>query len=204
MNFLDTVNQRRSVKHYDSSAVMSDAEFKQMMETVLLSPTSYNIQHWRFVRIQDRKLRAAIQEAAWGQTQVSEASELILICADIDAWKDRPERYWAEADTATQDMLLPMIADFYTGNEQLQRDEAIRSCAIAAQTLMLTAKSMDYDSNPMIGFDCDEVARLIKLPKNHLISMMVVVGKAARASKPRGGQLPLADVLIQNRFNHNH
>jgi len=200
MNFLDTVTQRRSVKHYDSSATISDSEFEKMMKTVLLSPTSYNIQHWRFVRIQDRNLRAQIQEAAWGQAQVSEASELIVICADINAWKDRPERYWAEADAATQDTLLPMIADFYTDNEQLQRDEAIRSCGIAAQTLMLTAKSLGYDSNPMIGFDNDEVARLIKLPGNHLISMMVVVGKAARSSKPRGGQLPLSDVLIENQF----
>ena len=93
-----------------------------------------------------------------------------------------------------------MIESFYTGKEQLQRDEAIRSCAIAAQTLMLTAKALGYDSNPMIGFEVDEVAELIKLPEDHLIAMLVVVGKATRAARPRGGQLPLADVLINNQF----
>lgn len=200
MNFLETVTQRRSVKHYDATASMNESDFKTMMDTVLLSPTSYNIQHWRFVRIQDRHLRTAIQKAAWDQAQITEASELIVVCADIQAWKDQPERYWADADQATRDMLLPMIENFYTGKEQLQRDEAIRSCAIAAQTLMLTAKALGYDSNPMIGFEVDEVAELIKLPEDHLIAMMVVVGKAARPARPRGGQLPLAEVLVNDRF----
>ena len=45
------------------------------------------------------------------------------------------------------------MGPFYEGKDQLQRDEAMRSCGIAAQTIMLAAKSMGYDSNPMIGFD---------------------------------------------------
>ncbi len=201
MNLIETITERRSIKHYDPREVMTDREFSLLMETTLLSPTSYNIQHWRFVRVQDHALRQDIQQAAWDQAQVSEASELIILCGDINAWRDRPERYWADADESTRNMLLPMIDSFYAGKEQLQRDEAIRSCSIAAQTLMLTAKSMGYDSNPMIGFDNDEVARLINLPQGHLIAMMIVVGKAARPARPRGGQLPIDEVVIKNTFS---
>ncbi len=200
MDVFTAIQARRSVKHYDSDAELSDQQFQQLMSATLLSPTSYNIQHWRFVRIQDSELRKALKTAAWEQSQVTDASEVIVICADIDAWKDRPERYWAKADVDTQNLLVPMIDSFYSGKPQLQRDEAIRSCGIAAQTLMLAAKAMGLDSNPMIGFDGEQVANLIKLPDNHLIAMIVTIGKASKAARPRGGQLTLDDVLFTNGF----
>ncbi|GAA6154174.1 nitroreductase family protein [Pseudoteredinibacter isoporae] len=200
MNVFSAISQRRSVRHYDSTANMTDNEFQQLMSAVLLSPTSYNIQHWRFVRVQDQKLREALKDAAWGQAQVSDASELIILCADINAWQDRPERYCRNTDSDTQATLLSMIDSFYRDKPQLQRDEAIRSCGIAAQTLMLAAKAMGYDSNPMIGFDPTRVAELIKLPEKHLIAMMIVLGKAQTAAHPRGGQLPMSEVVVTDHF----
>ncbi len=200
MDVFTAIQERRSVKHYDSSAELTDQQFQQLISATLLSPTSYNIQHWRFVRIQDSELRKVLKTAAWEQSQITEASEVIVICADINAWNDRPERYWEKADADTQNLLVPMIDSFYRGKPQLQRDEAIRSCGIAAQTLMLAAKAMGFDSNPMIGFDGEQVANLIKLPDNHLIAMIVAIGKASKAARPRGGQLALDEVLFTNSF----
>ena len=65
---------------------------------------------------------------------------------------------------------------------------------------MLAAKSMGYDSCPMIGFDPEKVAELINLPEDHMVGMLVVVGKATKPAWPKPGQLPLSDVLIKNRF----
>ncbi len=89
---------------------------------------------------------------------------------------------------------------FYEGKDQLQRDEAMRSCGIAAQTIMLAAKSMGYDWNPMIGFDPQKVAEIIHLPDDHIISMMLVIGKQIKAAIPRGGQLSLSDVVFTDGF----
>ena len=50
-------------------------------------------------------------------------------------------------------MLVQMLTDFYAGKPQLQRDEAVRSCGMVAQTIMLAARALGYDSCPMIGFD---------------------------------------------------
>ena len=50
MDVFTAIQERRSVKHYDSSAELTDQQFQQLISTTLLSPTSYNIQHWRFVR----------------------------------------------------------------------------------------------------------------------------------------------------------
>ena len=57
-------------------------------------------------------------------------------------------------------MLVPMMGKFYDGQEQLQRDEAMRSTGLAGQTLMLAAKAMGYDSCPMVGFDPVKVSEL--------------------------------------------
>ena len=82
----------------------------------------------------------------------------------------------------------------------LQRDEAMRSCGIAAQTIMLAAKSMGYDTNPMIGFDPQKVADIIDLPHDHVISMLIAIGKQIKSAMPRGGQLPLSDVVFIDKF----
>jgi len=200
MDLFTAIESRRAIKHYSNTQAVSEADFERIMNAVLLSPTSYNIQHWRFIRVTDPQQRARIQDAAWGQTQITEAAELIILCADIQAWSDNPLRYWANTSSEVQAMMLPMLESFYQGREQLQRDEALRSSGMAAQTLMLAAKALGYDTCPMIGFDSEQVASLINLPPGHLISMIITLGKAARPANPRAGQLPLNEVLMENSF----
>ncbi len=111
-----------------------------------------------------------------------------------------PARYWEGAPKAVADVLVPMIGQYYGGREDIQRDEVMRSTGIAAQTLMLTAKSMGYDSCPMVGFDFKAVGELINLPQDHLVSMIVVVGKGLQEAYPRCGKLGFEEVVIRDRF----
>ena len=200
MNTFDAIKERRSVKHYDSNHKLSDEEIEKLMSFTVLSPTSFNIQNWRFVLIKDPEIRKKIRFAAWDQAQVTDASLFLVICADLKSWKKNPEQYWKNTPKEVQDFLVPAMGPFYEGKDQLQRDEAMRSCGIAAQTLMLTAKSMGYDSNPMIGFDPEKVAEIINLPDDHVISLMMVIGKQIQPAMPRGGQLALSDVVFTDSF----
>jgi hypothetical protein len=52
----------------------------------------------------------------------------------------------------------------------------------------------------MVGFDPEQVAQLIQLPEDHVIGMMVVIGKAIQPARPRGGQLSMEEVFIKNHF----
>ena len=200
MDTFDAVKERRSVKHYDPNHKLSDEEIDKLMSLAVLSPTSFNIQNWRFVIVKDPEIRKEICSASWDQAQVTDASLLLVICADLKSWKKNPEQYWKDAPKEFQDFLVPAMVEFYEGKEQLQRDEAMRSCGIVAQTLMLVAKSMGYDSNPMIGFDPQKVAEIINLPDEHVISMLMVIGKQIKPAMPRGGQLPLSDIIFTDRF----
>ena len=200
METITAIKERRSVKHYDPVHEMNEAEIKTLLELALLSPTSFNMQHWRFVVVTDTEKLAAIQAAAWNQAQVTEASITILLCAKLNAHEDAG-RYWVHAPQSVQDILVPMISIFYQNNAQLRRDEAMRSIGIAAQTLMLTAKSMGYDSCPMIGFDPEKVAEIRDLPENHVIGMMLTVGKALKDANVRSGQLLYDEVVFRNGFS---
>ena len=59
---------------------------------------------------------------------------------------------------------------------------------------------MGLDSCPMVGFEYDELAEIIKLPEDHLIVLMIVVGKSLEPAGERGGQLPLNEVVFENNF----
>jgi nitroreductase len=200
MNVTEAIIERRSVKAYDPQHKMSDAEITKLLSLAMLSPTAFNIQNWRFVVVTDPELRKQVRAASWDQAQVTDASLLIVLTADLKAWDKQPERYWRNAPQPVQDYLIPMIGSYYRGKEQVQRDEAMRSCGMAAQTIMLAAKEMGYDTCPMDGFDFDVVAKLLNLPVDHTPAMFVVVGKALKEAQPRGGQLDFNEVVIQNKF----
>lgn len=200
MSVSDALKQRRSIKDFDPSHRMSDEEFDRLMEHALQSPTAFNIQHWRYVRVVDPAIRKAIRAAAWNQAQMTDASELLVICMDLKAWEKEPQRYWRNAPQAVQEMMVPTLTDFYRDNPQAQRDEGFRSCGIAAMAIMLMAKEMGYDTCPMDGFDFDKVAELINLPDDHAIALVIAIGKRTRDAWPKPGQLSLDEVLITDSF----
>lgn len=200
MDTFEAIEKRRSVKNFDPSYKISQKEINMLLEAAILSPTSYNIQHWRFVIVKDKKIKEKIKEFSWNQQQVSDASLVIIICGDLKAWDREPERYWSNFPKNIQESFAKSIRDTYQNDEQFQRDEVLRSCGIAAQTIMLAAKALGYDSCPMIGFEQKKVSELINLPKDHIISMMVVVGKATKPASPRSGQLKLDQIVFENKF----
>ena len=200
MDLHAAIAARRAVKQYDPNHRMSEGELKDLLQLALLSPTSFNIQNWRVAAVRDKDLRQQIRRVAWNQAQVTDASVLLALCADLKSWEKEPRRYWRNSPLEFQDFILPAIDAYYRGKEQVQRDEAMRSCGILAQTLMLLAKSMGYDSCPMVGFDFEAVGKLINLPEDHVIAMMLAIGKATAPAKPRGGQLPVEEILVIDKF----
>jgi nitroreductase len=200
MNVSTAIETRRSIKAYDPEHKMTAAEIEKLLSLALLSPTAFNIQNWRFVVLQDPELRKRVRAASWDQAQVTDASILVVLVADLKSWEKQPQRYWKDAPKPVQDFLLPAIDQYYRNKEQVQRDEGMRSCGMAAMTLMLAAKEMGYDSCPMDGFDFDAVAKLLNLPADHTPAMYVAIGKGIKEAWPRGGQLPMNEVVIYDGF----
>ena len=74
MNTLQAIRERRSVKYFDPEHKLSATEIKSLMEHACLSPTSFNMQNWRFVLVTDSAQKEKLKAAAYGQAQVADAA----------------------------------------------------------------------------------------------------------------------------------
>ncbi len=201
MDVIEAIHNRRSIKQFDPSHKLTAEEETKLFETVIQAPTSFNIQHWRFVVLRDPDLRAKIRkELGNDQAQMTDASLLVLFTADQNAWQKEPARYWKNAPKEVADLLVGWMGPFHEGREWLQRDEAQRSIGMAMQTMMLAAQGMGYQSCPMIGFEIEKVAELVKLPNDHVIGPMVAIGKGTKDPWPKPGQLALSELVVDNSF----
>ena len=201
MDTFDAIKTRRAIKKFDPSHKMSPEEIKFLMELAILSPTSYNQQNWRFITATEQDVKDRISKAARDQAQPKDGSLVIILCGDTNAWKTNPDRYWRNAPKTRQEQVTKALEKKYSDSLENRRDEVMKSCGFAAQTIMLAAKQMGLDSCPMRGFDYDDLAQVINLPQDHIIAMMVVVGKSLEPAGPRGGQLGLDEVVFENKFS---
>ena len=200
MNVLEAIETRRAVKHFDPDHVMPEEDLKTLLQAGRWAPSAFNIQHTRFLVVKDPELRKKIRAVSWDQAQVTDASELIVVCADTKAWDKDPARYWQNAPEEVKGFMVGAIGQYYSNQEQVQRDEAFRSSGLAAQNLMLAAKELGYETCPMDGFDFEAVAEMIHLPEDHIISMFVVVGKGTQPARGRSGPLPEEEQVLYDTF----
>ncbi|MCW3149318.1 nitroreductase family protein [Stutzerimonas stutzeri] len=200
MNIEQAIVSRRAVKAYDPDFQLSREEKDELLRLALLAPSAFNLQHVRLVEVSDPTLRARIREVGWNQAQMTDASMLVVVCAKLDRWETDVRRVWEGAPEQVQDYMAGAIDNYYRDKPQVQRDETMRSCGLLAQTLMLAARGKGLESCPMDGFDFEAVARLINLPANHVIGLMVAVGKGTAEPKPRVGKLPFDEQVIRDRF----
>lgn len=201
MDTFDAIKTRRAIKKFDKTYKMTDEQIRSLMGLTILSPTSYNHQNWRFITVTDQSIKDRISKAARNQAQPSDGSLVIILCGNMNAWNQDPLRYWKNSTTEKQEHVKNALYTKYADSAQNRRDEAIRSCGFAGQTIMLAARQMGLDSCPMVGFEYDELAKIINLPDDHMIVLMIVVGKAAEPAAPRGGQLSLDQVVFENKFS---
>lgn len=199
MDLSQAIRARGSVKSYDPDHVIDEATLRELMELTLRSPSSFNLQHWRFVLVRDTKLKEALKAASWHQSHVGEASIDVIVCGKLAAHEDA-ERIWTEAGEEVAAKMTPMIGGFYAGNETLQRDEAIRSGSLAAMTLMLAAQSLGLNTCPMIGFDPVKVTEILGIPSDHVPVMMITLGKGTSEARP-SGRLPVDEVVHLDTFD---
>ncbi|MBC8424096.1 nitroreductase family protein [bacterium] len=199
MDVMAALAARRAVKKFDPEHKMPEAEIRALVDAAVLSPTAFNIQNWRFVLVTDQAQKDALRAVAWNQAQFSDCSLLVIVCGDLQAHTREPERFWRHPPDAAK-AIVPMITSYYEGNERAQHDEVLRSGSMAAQSIMLAAQELGYESCPMSGFDFAKVAQLIELPDDHEIVMAVAIGRGLEPARERSGPIPLSEVVARDRF----
>jgi nitroreductase len=195
---------RHSVRKYDPNAEIPREDLNEILRLAATAPSSWNLQHWRFIVVTDRAKKEQLLPIAYGQQQVADAFATIIVLGDLEADKSaRPvyDEALAKGYVTEQvrETLIGQIEGAYRNNPQFARDEAIRNASLASMQLMLAAKAKGYDTCPMGGFDRDALIQALNIPPRYVPVMMITVGKASVPAYPTS-RFGLDQLVIENSF----
>ncbi len=197
---LALLKERISTNLYDKSRALSEEEIRDLVSYAAEAPSSYNIQHWRFVAVRKPEDKARLKAVAYNQQKVEDAAVTFIVLGDLRGYEKLGEilRRSVEAGILEQkvaDAWVNSAKKAYSTNERFARDEAIRSASLAAMVLMIAAQAKGLASGPMIGFDPEGVKREFEIPDRYLPVMLLTVGYPAPGNNPRKPRLNVDEVL---------
>ncbi len=204
MTASEVVKKRFSGNQFDSNKTLSEQEIKDLIAMAIEAPSSFNIQHWRFVAVVDKAAKEKLKGLAYGQPKVADASVTFIVLGDLNGHEKLAQAYAPliaskGMDQKTFDGLLAMSNGMYDNNPQFRREEAIRSGSMAAMNLMNAATEKGLISGPMIGFDPEGVKREFGISDQFVPVMLIAVGHAAPGNWPKKPRFPVDQVLSFNR-----
>src|SRR5438046_1798429 len=90
---LDQLNWRYAIKQFDTHRKISGADWTALEEALVLTPTSFGIQPWKFIVVTDPEVKQQLVPASWGQTKVAECSHLVVFPIKKDLNEQDVENY---------------------------------------------------------------------------------------------------------------
>ncbi len=206
---LSALHWRYATKQFDASRSIPPEVWASLEESLVLTPSSFGLQPWKFFVVKDTTLRAKLREQSWNQPQVTDASHLVvltartdLVQADIEAWIAR----LAEVNGKPVDdfaMLRGMIVGFNEAMSSGQRHEwNKRQVYIALGQLMTSAAVLGIDACPLEGISAAAYDEILGLGgSGYATSVACALGyrggddKYAAAPKARFGQSRVVQVM---------
>lgn len=199
---LDSIKHRVSANAFDASRTLTRAEIEDLVDLALEAPSSFNLQHTRFIAVVDAAQKEKLKALSWNQAKVTDAAVTFIILGDTLAHEKLPELMGRAVtagmiDQGVADWFINGAAGFYGNydNERLVRDEVIRSASFAAMNLMLAADAKGLASGPMIGFDSAGVQKAFNIPERYVPVLTLAVGYAKEGNWPRKPRLSVAETL---------
>ena len=202
------LNWRYATKKFDNTKKLSKEQEHVLHEALRLSASSFGIQPWMFVVVKDHKLREELRKHAWGQAQITDASEIIVLCAIKDMTDDNIEKY-VKRTAEVKNIPIESLHDFKNmmlssiqgrSSEDLLQWNA-KQIYIALGTLLTAAAIEHIDACPMEGFDKKKFDEVLELNKYGITAQVVCAlgfrsedDPAAQAKKVR---FEAKDVFIE-------
>jgi nitroreductase len=194
---LANLHWRYATKVFDAGKTISPEVWKALEETLVLTPSSYGLQPWKFIVLTDKEIRAKLLSHSWGQAQVTDCSHYVVFAtlkkiaeADIDKFLARIAAVrGVEVDTL-QTYRGMMIGDVVKGPRgQISGEWATRQAYIALGNFMTAAALLQVDTCPMEGFIPAEYDKILGLEARGLTAS-VCCAAGYRSEKDKYAQLP--------------
>jgi len=200
-DFNKIITERRSIKNYDPSVKINREEMEEILTLATRAPSSVNMQPWRFLVIESPEAKAKLAPLArFNQTQVETSSAVIAVFGDLNNFEKFEEIYGAAVDKGFMPLEVKeqIHASFSSYFETISRDEmkdvVLIDGGLVSMQLMLAARAYGYDTNPIGGYEKDQIAEAYGLDKDRYIPVMLIsIGKAADNGHP-SVRLPIDQV----------
>jgi nitroreductase/dihydropteridine reductase len=187
MSLQQSLEWRYATKKFDKSKKIDPATLDQILKAVQLAPSSYGLQHYEVIVVEDAATKERLREAAYGQAQLTDASHVIVFAAETKIDEDYVKRYIDEA-AAERHIDREKLADFertILGAISRQSDEqklnwAHKQAYLALGILIGAASELGVDNCPMEGFEAGKFDEILGLKEKGLTaSVMVPIGYRA-------------------------
>lgn len=176
-NVIDAMKWRYATNKFDTTKKLSDAQLSELLDAMVLAPSSYGLQPWKFIVVTNPEVREKLQAAGYNQAKISEASHLIVLAVEKninDALVDTFIKSVSEVrgvSVADLKGYADMIKGSISGMTPEQRVEwAARQAYIALGVLVTAAAIEGIDVGPMEGFDAKKFDEILGLDKRGLES----------------------------------
>lgn len=185
-DFQDIVLNRRSIRNYDLSYKIEHSELLQIIDEAAKAPSSVNLQPWRFVIVESEEAKAKLKPLIRFNTLQNETSSaMILIFGDLKCQEYAREIYQEAVDRGlmpqeVMEKQLAAIVPMYDSLNKAQMERIVQiDASLVAMQLMLVARSHGYDTNPIGGFEADQLAAAFDLDEKRFHPVMILsIGKA--------------------------
>ncbi|HJS01061.1 MAG TPA: NAD(P)H-dependent oxidoreductase [Flavobacterium sp.] len=179
-NFLEHQNWRYATKKFDATKKISKEDLNTLKEAIRLSTSSYGLQPYKVIIVESPELRAKIQPAAWGQSQIVEASHLIVF-ANKTKLDDSDIDEYVSNISATRNLPLESFAgygDFMKSKILTLSDDSkniwtSKQTYLALGNLLNAAAELKIDVTPMEGFVPEDVNEILGLEKLGLNTSLI-------------------------------
>lgn len=190
-DLLSALNFRYATKQFDPTLKLDSATWDALLQSLVLAPSSFGLQPWRFLVINNPEIRAKLRDASWNQPQLTDADHLIVIttrtdltASDLDAWMS----CLSEAQGKSQEDLAAyrgMIEGFSSAlDASAKQDWNTRQCYIALGQLMTSAAVMGVDTCPLEGIDKAAYDQILGLENSgYATAVACAVGYRAATDK---------------------
>lgn len=195
------MNERKATRQFDPNFHLAEEEVHELIEMATTSPSSSNLQPWRFIVVRDEDVRKQLRPLALNQAQIEEASAIVVIVADT-RMHERVEQINRMNETSgymtkeQADRKIERDYETYEGKSDIERFKiAMFDAGLITMSLTLAATAKGIDSGIMGGFDPEGVASLFKLEEHLVPAILVALGKR-REEPQQTTRLPLQDILL--------
>ncbi|MEH2286380.1 nitroreductase family protein [Nostoc sp.] len=202
------IAQRRSIKTFKTDPITPEL-LKQLVELTVAAPSSYNIQDWQIILVQDETQKAALSAASFNQQQIVQAPVTFVFAADPNAGEQNLAPILEQGletgawNEGTVNYFKTAVPQFQSTLGDKRREYAIKDAIIAATHLVLAAESLGLSTCFMNGWIEDQVKQVIGAGGNSdlAIAVLVPVGYAA---EPRlnPGRLPFSSNVSVDRIGN--